>query len=125
MAPEALDELGAARDDARLGPAEELVAREADEVGAVGEALPRGGLVVELLQHTRAEIVDERQAVARRDLGELGDGRLGREADDAEVRLVDAKECSGLQPDRSLVIGGARAVRRPHLAQARARAREY
>ena len=63
MAAQALDEVGAADDDPRLRPAEQLVAREADEVGARGE---RGGgsrLALELDERARAEVVDERQLV--------------------------------------------------------------
>ena len=48
-------------DDPGLGAAEELVAGEADEVGPGGQALPRGGLVLEVHEDARAEVVDERQ----------------------------------------------------------------
>ena len=51
--------------------------------------------------------------------------RLLGEADDAEVRLVHAQEQRGVRPDRALVVGGARAVRRPDLDEARARAGEH
>ena len=63
--------------------------------------------------------------MALRDGRELGHRRLLGEADDAEVRLVHAQEDRGLGPDRVLVVGGARAVRRADLAQARARAGEH
>ena len=46
------------------------------------------------------------------------------EADDAEVRLVHAEQERGVGADRPLVVGGARAVRRPDLDEARAGARE-
>ena len=42
VAAQPLDELGAADDDARLRPAEELVAREADEVGTRARGSPPG-----------------------------------------------------------------------------------
>ena len=51
--------------------------------------------------------------------------RLGREADHAEVRLVHTQQHRRLRADRRLVVAGARAVRRPHLAQPRARSLEH
>ena len=92
VAAQPLDELGAADDDPGLRPAEQLVAGEADEVGAGGEARPRRRLVADVDERARAEVVDEREAVPARDAGELLEPRLLREADDAEVRLVDAQE---------------------------------
>ena len=63
------------------------------------------------------------RAAAR--LGQLGEPRALGEADDAEVRLVHAQQNGRLRPDRVLVVGGARPVRRPHLDEPRARAREH
>ena len=63
VAAQALDEVGPAGDDARLRPAEQLVAREADEVCARGEALACGRLVLEAPEDARAEVVDEREPV--------------------------------------------------------------
>ena len=76
-------------------------------------------------ERARAEVVDERHVVAPRDGGELLDPRLLGEADHAEVRLVHAQEQRRLGPDRPLVVGRARAVRRPDLDEPRARAREH
>jgi hypothetical protein len=42
---QALDEVGSTHDDAGLRPSEQLVAREADEVGTRFEALAGRGLV--------------------------------------------------------------------------------
>jgi hypothetical protein len=125
VAPEPLDELCTTRDDPGLRAAQQLVPRETDEVGAGGEARARGRLVVELLQYAGAEVVDEREPVPMRDARELRDRRLGREADDTEVRLVDAQDNGRLRPDRRLVVGGAGTVRRSDLAQARSRAAEH
>ena len=61
VAPQPLDQLGAAHDDPRLRPAEQLVAREADEVGAGGEARGWRRLTLELDERAGAEVVDERQ----------------------------------------------------------------
>src|SRR5437764_12600446 len=72
-----------------------------------------------------AEVVDERETVAACDGGDLLEARPLLEADDAEVRLVDAEEEGGLRPDRALVVGGARPVRRPDLDEAPARACEH
>ena len=75
-----------------LRAAEQLVAREADEVGAGREALRADGSSSTCDERARAEVVDERQPVALRDLRELGERRQLGEADDAEVRLVHAQE---------------------------------
>ncbi len=76
-------------------------------------------------ERARAEVVDERELVAPRDRGELRELRALREADDAEVRLVDAQENSRLRPDRVLVVGSARAIRRSHLDEPRAGTRKH
>ena len=86
---------------------------------------PRRRLVTEIQQRARAEIVEQRQVVPPCDLGQLGQRRLLREAHDAEVRLVHAQEQRGLGPQRALVVGGARPVRRPDLDEPRAGAREH
>ncbi len=44
---------------------------------------------------------------------------------DAEVRLVHAQQHCRLRPDRALVVGGARAIRRPHLDEPRTRPHEH
>ena len=67
MPPQPLDEVGAPDDDARLGAAEKLVAREADEVGAGGDARRGGGLVADVEERARAEVVDERERGSLRD----------------------------------------------------------
>ena len=71
MAPQPLDQLGAADEDPCLRPAEQLVAREADDVGAGGEALGGRRLVAEREERARAEVVDERQAGGARELRQL------------------------------------------------------
>ena len=120
-----LDELRAPDDDAGLRAAEQLVAREADEVGAGGEARRGGRLVAQVEQRARAEVVDERQAVPRRDRCQLPEpGQLG-EADDAEVRLVDAQKERRVGSDRALVVGRARAVGGADLDETRSRACEH
>ena len=57
--------VGAPDDDPGLRAAEELVAREADEVGSRGEARGGGRLVAEVEQRAGAEVVDERQPGSR------------------------------------------------------------
>ena len=120
-----LDEIGAPDDDARLRAAEKLVAREADEIGARAKALRRRRLVPDPTERARAEVVDERKLVGARDRRELRQLWALRESDDAEVRLVHAQQNRGLGTDRPLVVDRARAVRRPHLDQARARAHQH
>ena len=90
MPPEPLHELRPADDDSRLRTPEQLVAREADEVGSGGERLPCGRLARQLDEHARAEIVHERKPVRVRDARELADARELGEADHAKVGLVHA-----------------------------------
>ena len=125
VAAQPLDEVRPPGDDPRLRPAEQLVAGEADEVGARSQRRGRGRLALELDERARAEVVDERQPVPPRDGRQLLEARLLREADDAEVRLVDAEEQRRLGPDRPVVVGRARSVRRPDLDEPRARAGEH
>jgi hypothetical protein len=75
VAPQPLDELRAPDHDPGLRTAEELVAREADEVRACLEALANRGLVLDLRQRARTEVVDQRQLVALRDFGQVRDRR--------------------------------------------------
>ena len=72
VAPQPLDEVGAADDDARLRAAEQLVAAEADEVGARCERRARGRLVGEVEERAGAEVVERAAAsCARATRGEL------------------------------------------------------
>src|SRR5207245_5801455 len=121
----ALDELGPTDDDACLRPAEQLVAREADEIGPGRERLARSRLVADVHERAGAKVVEERQSMALRDRGELLQPRLLREPYDSEVGLVHAEEQCRLVRDRALVVRGARAVRRPDLVQPRAGARQH
>ena len=120
VAAQPLDEVGAAGDDPGLRAAEQLVAGEADEVGSRGQRGGRRRLALDLDERARAEVVDERQPVPPRDGRQLLEAGLLREADDAEVRLVDAEEQRGLGPDRPVVVGRAGPVRRPDLDEASA-----
>ncbi len=124
MPAQPLDEVAAPDDDARLRAAEELVAREADEVGAGAQRAADGRLPRDVAERARAEVVDEREAVRACDGDDLFEGRQLGEADDAEVRLVHAEQERGVGADRPLVVGGARAVRRPDLDEPRTGPRE-
>ena len=92
---------------AGLRAAEQLVAAEADEVGAGGERCARGRLVGDLDERARAEVVEQRHAVLAGDGGQLGERRALGEADDAEVRLVDAQQQRRLRTGSVAVVGGA------------------
>ena len=63
MPPQPLDQVGAPDHDPGLRPAEQLVAAEADEVGAGGERVARRRLVGDLDERTGAEVVEQRHAV--------------------------------------------------------------
>ena len=124
MAADALDDGPRPHDHARLGAAEQLVAGEADDVRAGLDGAARRGLVGEVgqvEQLARAEVVDQRHAPLGRELGQLAEPRRRREADDAEVRLVDAHDGGRLGADRGLVVAQRRPVGRPHLDQPRTR----
>ena len=66
-----LDEVGASRDDACLRAAEQLVAGEADEVGAARRGTPWPTARRRAAEHAGAEVVHERQVVPPRDRGQL------------------------------------------------------
>ena len=125
MPAEPLDQLGAAREDACLRAAEQLVAREAHDVGSRGKARRGGRLVTDRREGARAEIVDERQPGACRDRGELRESGLLGEADDPEVGLVHAQDHGRLGAERPLVVRHPGAVRRPDLDEPRSRAGEH
>jgi hypothetical protein len=74
---------------------------------------------------SRAEVVHQRQAVAAGDGGDLFQPRPLLEADDAEVRLVDAEQDGGLRADRPLVVRRLRPVRRPDLHEPGPRAGQH
>ena len=121
-------QVGAADDEPGLGPADELVAAERHEVGAVGEPLARAS--ARARARTRpcraARRCRGRRRRARRArwaaaASAAGIGRLD-EAGLAEVRRVDAEDEPGAAVgERRLEVGDARAVRRPDLDQLRAR----
>ena len=90
-----------ADDDAALRAADELVAAEADDIGAGRDALLDQRLVLEAVlrevdQRAAAEVVDHRDAVLAAELGQLLDARLLGEADDAVVAVVDAQDGAGV-----------------------------
>ena len=126
MPTQPLDQVGAAGEDPRLRAAEQLVAREAHDVG-------------HRLRGSRPPSTRRRSPTARPSRGRrrvaappvslhpraVGQSRLLGESDDAKVRLVDPQDRRSLRADRALVVGDPRAVRRPDLDEAGSRAREH
>ena len=116
------DQVGATDDAAGLGAAEELVAAERDEVGAVGQRLVHARLLAGEpalgVQQARADIEHERHPGLRGELGELGGRRRGREPDHAVVRRVHLQDRGGRVLDRGAEVGRTGAVRRADLDQA-------
>jgi hypothetical protein len=123
-------ELGpGAEHDAGLGPAEQLVAREADQVRALAQSGRRVGLGRkpprrQIHQAAAAQVLHHRQVVSGPDPGELAQRHLGDETGDGEVAAVHLEQQPGRGADRALVVGGVGAIGGPHLHQRDARSGE-
>ena len=126
VAAEPLDELGAADDDARPAGRRAACRRRSRR----GRRRRRASRATVGSSCSGTSTPEPRSSTsgspcrAATSASSAVDGLLG-EADDAEVRLVDAQEQRGVRPDRALVVGGARAVRRPDLDEAGAGAGEH
>lgn len=117
---DAVDECLAAEDEPGLGAAEELVAAEGDDVGAVAQGFLHGGFLGqapagEVHQGAAAEVFQQGQAVGVGDAREVGGGDAGGEALDAVVAGVHAHEQAGAGADDGLVVLGVGAVGGAHL----------
>ena len=89
------DRIGAAGQDAGLRTAEQLVAREADEIAAVAQGVARerlAGQLGGLEQRARADVVDQRERRLVRDPGQLAHLDAAREADHAVVGRMHAQQ---------------------------------
>jgi hypothetical protein len=109
------DEVGAADQDAGLGAAEQLVAGEGDEVGAVGDGFGRRGFVGqapagEVGEGAAAQVFDEGQAVGVGDAGEFGLVDAGGEAFDGVVAGVHLHQQAGARADGGFEIPRVAAV---------------
>ena len=127
VAPQALDEVGAADDDPGLRAAEQLVAGEADEVRA-GRRARRAPTArrARSVSDAGAEVVDERQLVPRARQPRAPRARgCSVKPTTRKFDWCTRRSTRGLGADRALVVRRARAVRRPDLDEARARAREH
>src|SRR2546425_13033844 len=100
MAAQFLDELGTPDDDPGLRTAEQLVAGEADEVGARSQACACCRLVTDVHERAGAEIVDEWQVVTASDFCQFPQRGLRSKADNTESRLVHAPPHRRLRADR-------------------------
>jgi len=122
VASDGLYEVGAPGDDAGLRSAEQLVAGEEDDVGAVVDR-PAGsrfaGQVRVGQEQPRADVIDGDDAAFAAEARELGGRDLLGEADDAEVRGVGAQDQRRRRGDRGGIVAEAGAVRRADLDEAR------
>jgi hypothetical protein len=134
MTPDDVQRRAAPGDDPRLRAAEQLVAAEADDVEARRDALRDDRLVAQRLrqraslgpsQPAASEILGDGDVEPLPERDQLVERRALGEADDAEVRGMDAEDERGAIADRRRVVGRAGAVGRPHLAQDRARLRHH
>ena len=126
MAPQPADQLGAAADDPGLRPAEELVARERDEVGA-RRRCSRGASGSSASGAKLPEPRSSSSGSPWRRATAASSFSAGRSVNPT-VRKFDwcTRRSSAVSaPDRRLVVGGARAVRRPHLHQPRSGALQH
>ncbi len=103
------DQFPAADHEAGLRPAEQLVARESDEVGAVGHGFRHRRFVREtearqIDQRAGTEIVNERNVMLLRQRGEFARRHLLGEAFDAVVGGVNLQNEPGLRANGCGVI---------------------
>ena len=119
MAPAALDQVGAAGEDACLRAAEELVAAERNEVGALGERAARVGLVGQdalfRTEQAAPDVEQQRDARRFRDGCEVGDADRRGEADDLVVGRMNLQDQRRPVVRRAPVVAFVRPVRRPDL----------
>src|SRR5256886_2575314 len=118
------DQRRAADAEPGLGPAEQLVAAEGDDVGAfpnrAGDRLLRRKTVLRgVEERAAAEIVDVRDVVLAREGGKIAALRPRDEAGQLEVARVHAKDRAGPLSDRRGVVARVRAVRGADLDELR------
>jgi len=104
-----------AYDNASLGTAQELIAREADQVRAFGERFLHSGFMRQTIfgciqKRTGAKIHHERQIVLVRQPGEVLEGRFFGETDNLEIGLMCHEQDARAFGDCLLKISEAHAV---------------
>jgi hypothetical protein len=119
-----------ADEDAGLRAAQELVARERDEVRACGDHGSGGGLAgepfgVQRAHRPRTEILEQGDPLLFRQARELAGRGLFGEADDGEVALVHLHQQARLIRAGVRVVGEPGAVGGADLDEARARLRHH
>ena len=117
---EAVDDVGAAEQQPRLRPAEQLVARRGHHRGARRDRRADRGLVGdaelrEVDEHAGALVLHDRHAVHGAEVDEVGERDLVGEADDAVVARVHLEHQPGVCGQRALVVREVRLVRRADL----------
>ena len=125
MLRELRDQRRAADRESGLRAAEELVARERDQVRAVGEAIRDGPLpgdaeLVERDDATRSLVVHPRDSGFARHRRDFRGLRRGRVAADLVVRRVNRQQERCVGGERAPVVVGGRAVGRADFAKERA-----
>ena len=127
MAPQPLDELGAADDDAGLRPAEQLVAREADEVGAVRDRSRPSARPVRPYAEATPEPRSSTSGSPRRAASRARSRSRGRSVKPITRKFdwCTRRMAPVSVADRALVVGDARPVGGADLDEPRARARQH
>ena len=102
--------------------AQQLVAAEEHQVGAgdnavAGDRFALKAETAEVDERTAADVVNYRQAVLFAQTDQVSQGHGLSETRDAIVARMHLHECPGIGADGLLVVGQARDVSRPNLAQ--------
>ena len=111
-----------AQKDARLRPANQLVATAGDHVGPRGNRLGQGRFLFEaelseIDERTGADVVDHRDAVVTAQADEVVQRHLGGEAHDPVIAGMHAEDGGRPLSDGSLVVAEVGLVGRAHFHQ--------
>lgn len=130
MASDLFEQRRAPGDQSGLRSAEQLIARETDDISASGNAFlwcrfVRQSPALRCQQAAAANIMNQREAVVMGQRRQPGQRRRFSEADDAEIAGMHRQQRRRLIGQRLLEVAQAGAVRRAHLDQPRAALPQY
>src|ERR1700733_2408535 len=125
----AFDQIHPANEQTTLGASEQLVSASGDQIRAKTKAVEQSRLrphseIVEREEQARALVIEQGNILASGEGDQFIKTRPRGEPIDAEVRLVNAKDETGLWRNRALVVSESGTIRGAHLAHAGARLSE-